>query len=99
MIRINSCTSFITEFKKNIRRGIQTVIIDEVHKFAPEGQKTESKEVIRGMFQENRSDGLGCIAITQRISRLDKTILSQADHLAIGKVTSFRDKEAVKKLY
>jgi len=88
--------AFITEFRKNIRKGIQTIVIDEVHKFAPEGQKTESRDVIRGMFQENRSDGLGCIAITQRISRLDKTILSQADHLAIGKVTSFRDKEAVK---
>jgi len=88
--------SFISEFRKNIRRGIQTIIIDEVHKFAPEGQKTASRDVIRGMFQENRSDGLGCIAITQRISRLDKTILSQADHLCIGKVTSHRDKEAVK---
>jgi len=88
--------SFITEFRKNIRRGIQTIVIDEVHKFAPEGQKTASRDVIRGMFQENRSDGLGCIAITQRISRLDKTILSQADHLCIGRVTSHRDKEAVK---
>ena len=88
--------SFISEFRKNIRQGIQTIVIDEVHKFAPEGQKTASRDVIRGMFQENRSDGLGCIAITQRISRLDKTILSQADNLCIGRVTSHRDKEAVK---
>ncbi len=86
----------ISEYRRYVRKGIQTVVIDEIHKFAPEGQKTEAKETIRGMFQENRSDGLGCIAITQRISRLDKTILSQADHLAIGRVTSFRDKEAVK---
>lgn len=88
--------SFITEFRRNLRKGIQTIVIDEVHKFAPEGQKTASKDVIRGMFQENRSDGLGCIAITQRPQRLDKTILSQADHLAIGKVSSHRDKESVK---
>jgi hypothetical protein len=86
----------INFYRKNIKKGIQTIIIDEIHKFAPESQKTESKETIRGMFQENRSDGLGCIAVTQRISRLDKTILSQADHMIIGKVTSFRDKEAVK---
>lgn len=87
---------FISAYRINIRKGIHTIVIDEIHKFAPEGQNTESKEDIRGMFQENRSDGLGCIAITQRISRLDKTILSQADHLGIGRVTSYRDKEAVK---
>ena len=88
--------AFLQEFRRHIQKGIQTIIIDEAHKFAPESQKTESRELVRGMFQENRSDGLGCIAITQRISRLDKTIISQADNLAIGKVTSFRDKEAVK---
>jgi len=87
---------FLSHFRKNIRKGIQTIVIDEIHKFAPETQNTKSKDTVRGMFQENRSDGLGCIAITQRISRLDKTILSQADHLCIGKVTSHRDKEAVK---
>lgn len=87
---------FLQAYKKNIQKGIQTIVIDEIHKFAPEGEKTASKNLIRGLFQENRSDGLGCIAVTQRISRLDKTILSQSDHLLIGKVTSFRDKEAVK---
>jgi len=48
------------------------------------------------MFQENRSDGLGIIGISQRPQRIDKTCLSQADNLCIGKVTSFRDKEAIK---
>jgi DNA helicase HerA-like ATPase len=44
------------------------------------------------MFQENRSDGLGIIAVTQRIARIDKTIISQADNMAIGRVTSHIDK-------
>lgn len=88
--------AFLSEFRRNIQKGIQTVVIDEAHKYAPEQEKTEAKEDIRGMFQENRSDGLGIIAVTQRISRIDKTILAQADNLVIGKVTAFRDKEAVK---
>ena len=88
--------TFLEEFRLNLQRGIRTVVIDEMHKFAPESEKTESKEIIRGMFQENRSDGLGIIGISQRPQRIDKTCLSQADNLCIGKVTSFRDKEAIK---
>jgi len=86
---------FLGEYRKHARKGIQTVVIDEAHKFAPETQKTSSKELVRGMFQEDRSYGIGCIAITQRISRLDKTILSQADNICIGRVTSNVDKKAV----
>jgi hypothetical protein len=89
-------SQFLKSFKKNIIRGIQTIVIDEIHKFAPESSAPSAKEEVRGMFQENRSDGLGCIGITQRISRVDKTILSQADNLIFGRVTSFRDCEAVK---
>lgn len=88
--------TFLEEFRLNLQRGIRTVVIDEMHKFAPESEKTDSKEIIRGMFQENRSDGLGIIGISQRPQRIDKTCLSQADNLCIGKVTSFRDKEAIK---
>ena len=87
---------FLEEFRLNLQKGIQTIVIDELHKFAPESEKTAAKEVIRGMFQENRSDGLGIIGISQRVSRIDKSCLSQADNLCIGKVTSFRDKEAIK---
>lgn len=86
----------LEEYRKYIRKGIQCIVIDEMHKFAPETEKAESKDTIRAMFQENRSDGLGIIGITQRPARMDKTCLSQADNLIIGRVTSFRDKEAVK---
>ena len=88
--------TFLEEFKLNLQKGIQTIVIDEMHKYCPEGEKTDSKEIIRGMYQENRSDGLGIIGISQRPQRIDKTCISQADNLCIGRVTSFRDKEAVK---
>jgi hypothetical protein len=88
--------SFLEEYRLKLDKGIQTIVIDEMHKYAPETEKTECKEIIRGMFQENRSDGLGIIGISQRVSRIDKTCLSQADNLCIGRVTSFRDKEAIK---
>ncbi len=88
--------SFIRAFKRHIRKGIQTLVIDEIHKFAPEGQNTLSKDDVRGLFQESRSDGLGIIGISQRPQRLDKTCLAQAEHFAVGRVTAYRDKESIK---
>lgn len=85
----------LTAYKKSLRRGIQLLVIDEIHKFAPETSKTSAKNIIRSISQENRSDGLGFIAVTQRPARMDKTILSQADHLFIGRVTSRADIPAV----
>lgn len=77
------------------RKGIRTIVIDEAHKFAPEYDKADSKEEIRAMSQENRSDGLGFIAVEQRSQRLDKTVLSQADHIVLHRLTAKRDLMAV----
>lgn len=87
--------ALLRSYKRSIRRGIQTIIIDEIHKFAPESTTTSAKGIIRSFAQENRSDGLGFIAVTQRPARMDKTILSQADHLFIGRLTSRADVQAV----
>lgn len=87
--------AFLVAYKRAIRKGIQYMIVDEAHKFAPEGEKTAAKEHLRGMFQENRSDGLGIMAVTQRPARLDKTILAQADILLLGRVTAYTDKRAL----
>lgn len=77
------------------RKGIRTIVIDECHKFAPEYNKAASKEEIRSMSQENRSDGLGFIAVEQRTQRLDKTVLSQADLMIIHNLKAKRDLMAI----
>lgn len=77
------------------RKGIRTIVIDECHKFAPEYDKAASKEEVRSMSQENRSDGLGFIAVEQRTQRLDKTVLSQADLMIIHGLTAKRDLMAI----
>lgn len=86
---------FLQKLRNTKQKGIQTLVIDEIHKYAPEGQKTFSKSEVIGMFQEDRSAGQGIIGITQRPARMDKTILSQADNLALGRVTSKADKQAI----
>jgi len=82
-------------FRQYKRKGIRSIVIDEAHKFAPEYDKSEAKDEMRAMSQEDRSSGLGLITIEQRPQRLDKTILSQADYLVIHKLSAFRDLKAV----
>lgn len=86
---------FLTQYRKFAKKGIKTVVIDELHKFAPEGTGTSSKDVIRGMSQEDRSDGTGFIGVSQRVARIDKTILSQANNVFIGNLYSKTDCSAV----
>jgi hypothetical protein len=91
----NFLAIFLKHYRKYRRRGIQCMIVDEMHKFAPETEKKPAKEELRGMFQEDRSDGQGIIGITQRPARVDKTILAQGNNIAIGRLTARADKEAV----
>jgi len=86
---------FLKSFRVHMGRGIRCIVIDEAHKFAPEYDKAASKDEVRSMSQENRSDGLGFIAVEQRTQRLDKTVLSQADHIVIHQLTAYRDLKAV----
>ncbi len=86
---------FLIGFRKSLGRGIRLIVMDEAHKFAPESEKAESKGETRSMSQENRSDGLGFIAVEQRPQRLDKTVLSQADIVVIHKLTAYRDLKAI----
>jgi hypothetical protein len=86
---------FLEGYRVNGQKGIRTILIDEAHKFAPEYDKVASKDEVRSMSQENRSDGLGFIAVEQRSQRLDKTVLSQADYLVVHRLTAKRDLMAV----
>lgn len=87
--------NFLMEYRRHQLKGIKTIVIDEIHKFAPEGTKTPAKDYVVGLFQEDRSQGLGAIAITQRSQRLDKTILAQADINFTGRLTALRDLQSV----
>jgi len=86
---------FLEGFRVNGQKGIRTIVIDEAHKFAPEYDKVACKDEVRSMSQENRSDGLGFIAVEQRSQRIDKTVLSQADFLIVHRLTAKRDLMAV----
>lgn len=87
--------NFLRTYRQHQLKGIKTIVIDEIHKFAPEGSKTPASDYVIGLFQEDRSMGLGAIAITQRPQRMSKTILAQADVNFTGRLTALRDLQSV----
>ena len=90
---------FLTQYRRYAQKGIKTIVIDELHKFAPEGQQTASKSIVRGMSQEDRSDGTGFIGVSQRVARVDKTIVGQANNRFIGQLDENNDVNAVKSCF
>lgn len=87
---------FFGEYKKFQQKGIKTVVIDEAHKFIPQYDKTPSKETVLSLIQENRSDGLGIIIVSQMPARIDKTAIKQSSNKFIGFMDEMNDIKAVR---
>ncbi|MBV6340359.1 ATP-binding protein [Candidatus Magnetobacterium casense] len=87
---------FFTTYKKYQQKGIKCVVIDEAHKFIPQYERSTAKETILGLIQENRSDGLGVIIVSQMPARVDKAAIKQASNKFVGFMDEMNDIKAVK---
>lgn len=87
---------FFTAYKKRQQKGIKCIVIDEAHKFIPQYDKTVAREAILGLIQENRSDGLGVIIVSQMPARIDKTAIKQSSNKFIGFMDEMNDIKAVR---
>jgi len=73
------------------------MIVEEAHNFVPERSFGEAKSsaILRQVAAEGRKFGLGLCIISQRPSRVDKSVLSQASTQIILKVTNPNDIKAI----
>ena len=71
---------FILNFLRNF-----TFIVEELQLVAPQGAISP---VFKRLITTGRSLGVGCIGITQRSQLVDKTTLTQAEHIIIFYVTT-----------
>ncbi|MFH1972576.1 MAG: ATP-binding protein [archaeon] len=73
------------------------LVVEEAHNFIPERSFGEAKSsaILRQIAAEGRKFGLGLCVISQRPSRVDKSVLSQASTQIILKVTNPNDVRAV----
>ena len=73
------------------------LVVEEAHNFVPERSFGEAKSsaILRQVAAEGRKFGLGLCVISQRPSRVDKSVLSQASTQIILKVTNPNDIRAI----
>ena len=73
------------------------LVIEEAHNYLPERSFGEAKssKILRQCASEGRKFGLGMAVISQRPSRLDKSVISQCSTQIILKVTNPNDLRAI----
>ena len=73
------------------------LILEEAHNYLPERSFGEAKssKILRQVASEGRKFGLGMAVISQRPSRLDKSVISQCSTQIILKITNPNDLRAV----
>lgn len=61
------------------------VVIDEAHKVVPEGREAESRQSIIDLMDSGRKRGLGGIIATQRLSKVAKDCIAEANNWMVGR--------------
>ncbi|HZX12701.1 MAG TPA: ATP-binding protein [Candidatus Nanoarchaeia archaeon] len=83
--------------RKNLEIPPFFLVIEECHNYAPERSfgEVKSSSIIRQIAAEGRKFGVGLAVVSQRVARLDKSIISQANTQIILKLTNPGDLKAV----
>lgn len=71
------------------------VVLDEAHRFVPEGDDTTAHRTLSMIAKEGRKYGIGLMLVTQRPSEIDSAVLSQCGSLVALRVTNSVDRSKV----
>ena len=71
------------------------VVLDEAHRFIPEGEDTTAHRTLSMIAKEGRKYGTGLMLVTQRPSEIDSAVLSQCGSLVALRITNSVDRSKV----
>ena len=71
------------------------IVLDEAHRFVPEGGDTSAHRAVSMIAKEGRKYGVGLTLVSQRPSEIDSAILSQAGSLIALRLTNTTDRGKV----
>lgn len=71
------------------------IVIDEAHRFVPEGGSTAAHRTLTTIAKEGRKYGIGLMLVTQRPSEIDSTVLSQCGSMIALRLTNAADRAKV----
>lgn len=77
------------------RRQPLLVVIDEAHRFVPEGVDTSAHRTLSMIAKEGRKYGIGLMLVTQRPSEIDSAVLSQCGSLLALRLTNSADRTKI----
>jgi DNA helicase HerA-like ATPase len=71
------------------------VVLDEAHRFVPEGEESSARRTLSIIAKEGRKYGTGLMLVTQRPSEIDSAVLSQCGSLIALRITNSADRAKV----
>ena len=71
------------------------VVLDEAHRFVPEGEDSSAHRTLSMIAKEGRKYGTGLMLVTQRPSEIDSAVLSQCGSLIALRMTNSADRSKV----
>ena len=71
------------------------VVLDEAHRFVPEGKDTSAHRILSIIAKEGRKYGIGLMLVTQRPSEIDSAVLSQCGTIIALRITNSSDRSKV----
>jgi DNA helicase HerA-like ATPase len=71
------------------------IVIDEAHRFLPEGGDTPAHRTLSTIAKEGRKYGVGLILVTQRPSEIDSAVLSQCGSMIALRTTNTADRSKI----
>ena len=71
------------------------IVIDEAHRFVPEGESSSAHRSLSMITKEGRKYGTGLMLVTQRPSEIDSAVLSQCGSLMAMRITNSADRSKV----
>ncbi len=71
------------------------VVVDEAHRFVPEGMETAARRTLSMIAKEGRKYGVGLLLVSQRPSEMDGTIVSQFGSMMALRLTNVSDRSRV----
>lgn len=71
------------------------VVLDEAHRFVPEGDDNSAHRTLSIIAKEGRKYGIGLMLVTQRPSEIDSAVLSQCGSFVALRITNSADRAKV----
>lgn len=71
------------------------IVLDEAHRFVPEGDNSPAHRTLSMIAKEGRKYGTGLMLVTQRPSEIDSAILSQCGSLVSLRITNSADRAKI----